>query len=129
MRKRKSKVARKESFGESAIESLGDFIKAMDRGERITVKRVKLNLEPRQYTGGEIRWTRERLQVSQAIFARLMGVSVKAVESWEAGTNTPSGPVCRLLEEININPMAFLQRHLFQSAETADASLIGHAVK
>lgn len=117
-------MARKETFGESVIHSLRDFIDATDRGELITVRRVKLNLEPRQYTGSEIKWTRERLRVSQAVFARLMGVSAKAVEAWEGDTNVPTGPVCRLLEEININPMGFLQRHLVQSAEKVDGTLV-----
>ena len=77
---------------------------------------MKLNLEPRQYTAEEIKWTRERLRVSQAVFAQLLGVSIKSVEAWESGTNPPPGPVNRLLEEINLDPMAFLHRHLSKSA-------------
>ncbi len=123
MRKRKDKGVRKETFGESAIDSLREFVDASDRGELITVRRVKLNLEPRRYTPEEVRWTRERLRVSQAVFAMLMGVSPKAVEAWEAGTNPPKGPVCRLLEEINIDPMAFLRRHLGKSMKTAEGVL------
>jgi putative transcriptional regulator len=122
MRNDKKKKVRKETFGESIIDSLNEFVDASDRGELITVRRVKLNLEPRQYTGSEITWTRERLRVSQAIFARLMGVSGKTVEAWESGTNPPSGPVCRLLEEINIDPMAFLRRHLQKSAQSTSGT-------
>jgi DNA-binding transcriptional regulator YiaG len=116
MRGRKGTRKEGETFGESVIDSLKDFLDAADRGELITVRRVKLNLEPRRYTPAEVKWTRERLRVSQAMFAQLMGVSPKAVEAWESGTNPPSGPVCRLLEEINLDPMAFLQRHLGGSA-------------
>ncbi len=129
MKKKSIKKARKETFGESVISSLQEFIEASDRGEQITIRKMKLNLEPREYTGSEIKWTRERLRVSQGVFARLMGVSVKTVEAWEADTNAPTGPVCRLLEEINIDPMAFLRRHLVQSAETNRGSARGHLVK
>jgi putative transcriptional regulator len=121
---RKQKGVRKDTFGESVINSLRDFNNAVDRGDVITVRRVKLNLEPRRYAPDEIKWTREeQLRVSQAVFAQLVGVSVKAVEAWESGKNPPSGPVCRLLEEININPMAFLERHLGKSAQSAEGKL------
>lgn len=107
---------KEKTFGASVIESLKDFLDAADRGEQITVRRVKLNLEPRPYTPEEVRMTREKLRVSQAMFAQLMGVSPKTVEAWESGDNPTSGPVCRLLEDINIDPMAFLHRHLSRSA-------------
>jgi putative transcriptional regulator len=125
MRSEKGKRKERKSFGQSAIDNLKEFLDAADRGEQITVRRVKLNLEPRRYTADEIKWTRERLRVSQAIFAQLMGVSPKTIEAWEAGTNRPDGPVHRLLEEINLNPMEFLRRHLSGSAEmnTATGSL------
>jgi putative transcriptional regulator len=119
----KRKKVRKETFGDSVISSLREFINAVDRGESITVRRIKLNLEPRDYAPEEIKWTRENLRVSQTVFARLMGVSVKTVEAWEAGKNRPTGPVCRLLEEININPMAFLRRHLESSATSVNGML------
>lgn len=106
----------KKSFVGSAIDNLKEFIDAADRGEPITARRVKLNLEPRDYTPEEVRLTREKLRLSQSVFAQLLGVADKTVEAWESGTNAPPGPVCRLLEEINLNPMDFLRRHLGGSA-------------
>jgi putative transcriptional regulator len=46
----------------------------------------------------------ETLGVSQAVFARLLGVSPKLVEAWESGRNTPAGPVRRLFELIERDP-------------------------
>jgi putative transcriptional regulator len=43
---------------------------------------------------------RDRLGLSQALFAKLLGVSRKLVEAWEAGTRTPSPMACRLLDAI-----------------------------
>ncbi len=43
---------------------------------------------------------RAELNVSQAVFARVLGVSKKTVEAWEAGRNVPSGSARRLLEVI-----------------------------
>ena len=109
---------RKEAntFARSAIDNLQEFLDAADRGESITARRVKLNLEPRDYTPQEVRMTREKLRLSQAVFAQFMGVSSKAVEAWESGANPPPGPVCRTLEAINLNPRAFFQMHLCASA-------------
>ena len=33
-----------------------------------------------------------------------MGVSVKTVEAWEAGRNTPNGTACRMLAITKANP-------------------------
>lgn len=46
----------------------------------------------------EIRDIRLRLHLSQLSFAELLGVSVKAVEAWEAGRNQPGGPALRLMD-------------------------------
>jgi len=36
--------------------------------------------------------------MTQRLFAEALGVSVKTVEAWEAGTNRPSGLANRMLE-------------------------------
>ncbi len=52
----------------------------------------------------EIRRTRHFLQLSVAMFASLMNVSVKTVEAWERGDSTPSGSSVRLMNMIRKNP-------------------------
>ena len=43
-------------------------------------------------------WTiRNNLDLSQAVFAYIMGVSIKTVEAWETGRNEPQGPAQRIL--------------------------------
>lgn len=49
------------------------------------------------YSAVEIKEIRNKLQMTQAVFALFMGVSKKTVEAWEAGQNTPSGAALRLL--------------------------------
>ena len=36
--------------------------------------------------------------MTQRLFAEALGVSIKTVEAWESGTNTPSGCARRMLE-------------------------------
>ena len=51
----------------------------------------------------EIKEIRKRTGLSQPLFAMAMGVSVKTLESWEQGRNTPSGSAARLLEIIDMD--------------------------
>jgi len=51
----------------------------------------------REYSKSEIREIRMRSGMTQAVFAKYMGVSQKTVEAWEGGRTHPTGPACRLL--------------------------------
>lgn len=51
---------------------------------------------------------RNRLKLSQAAFAGLMGVSVRTVQDWEQGRRKPSGPAEALLRIAEQQPDAFL---------------------
>lgn len=52
----------------------------------------------------EIKEVRSNLGVTQAVFASLLGISVKTVEAWEQGMRKPSGSACRLLQLFQENP-------------------------
>lgn len=49
------------------------------------------------FTSDEIKKIRNDAGMTQALFAKYMGVSVKTVEAWEAGKNQPEGAARRLL--------------------------------
>ncbi|MCP4221086.1 MAG: helix-turn-helix domain-containing protein [bacterium] len=51
---------------------------------------------------------REQLELSQASFANLMGVSVRTVQDWEQGRRVPRGPAKSLLRIAEQNPEVFL---------------------
>ena len=52
---------------------------------------------------------RQRLKLSQAAFAGLMGVSLRTVQDWEQGRREPSGPAKSLLRIAEQFPEVFLQ--------------------
>ena len=54
-------------------------------GSRFTVATVDLPEEPATYDAASVRATRQKLAVSQAIFAHLLGVSATLVRAWEQG--------------------------------------------
>ena len=52
---------------------------------------------------------RAKLQLSQAAFAGLMGVSLRTVQDWEQGRRKPSGPAIALLRIAEQRPEVFRQ--------------------
>ena len=44
------------------------------------------------------------MELSQSVFANIIGVSKKAVEAWESGKNIPQGPAQRMLELLDKDP-------------------------
>lgn len=65
--------------------------------------------EPSVYRARQVRQLRERLGVSQAVFAHLLGVSLVLVKSWERGAREPSALARRLLDTIKSDPARWLQ--------------------
>jgi putative transcriptional regulator len=53
--------------------------------------------------------TRARVGLSQADFARLLGVSVRTLQEWEQGRRVPSGPARMLLTIAHKNPRVLLE--------------------
>jgi putative transcriptional regulator len=52
---------------------------------------------------------RERTGLSQARFAKLLGVSVRTLQEWEQGRRAPSGAARTLLMVAARNPQALLE--------------------
>src|ERR1700722_11391281 len=94
--------------GREIVASLADAIEVENSGvpieSRFTVRTVELPDEPRADDPIAVRATRERLGVSQAIFARLIGVSAMLVRAWEQVQRTPAAWARRLLDEMNRDP-------------------------
>ena len=78
--------------------------------DKYTCHRVRLNLQPSEYTPEEVRATRKLLNLSQAIFAGFLGVSVKTVQAWEQGVNQPLPALCRVMDEIRHKPEYWQER-------------------
>jgi len=57
-----------------------------------------------EYSAGDVKDLRYRLELSQPVFAQLMNVSPETVRAWEQGKNPPSGAAARLLELASSHP-------------------------
>ena len=71
-------------------------------------------VEPEPMTKDDIRKLRKSLQLSTAVFASALAVSVKTVEAWERGTNEPSGPALRMMNMIRRYPDLLIETGIFQ---------------
>lgn len=65
-------------------------------------------------TPKEIKEMREFLQLSQSLFADVLGVSVKTVIAWEKGTNTPCGPALRMMQILKNNPDVIIEAEIME---------------
>ena len=68
---------------------------------------VSIEIEPLvEYSADTIKDIRQRTGLTQALFAKWLGVSTRTVEAWEAGRNKPSGPSSRLLSLLQQNKLS-----------------------
>jgi putative transcriptional regulator len=79
------------------------------KGE-ITLKTTTLEMPDRPPDVSARELTRLRLEsgMSQAVFARLLNVSTKTVQSWEQGYRKPSQAALRLIQVYRVNPAGLL---------------------
>ena len=57
-----------------------------------------------EFTASEIKDIRKNAGMTQVLFAKYLGVSLKTVEAWEDGRNQPNGTACRMLSITKRDP-------------------------
>jgi len=57
-----------------------------------------------EFTSGEIKRVRAKVNLSQSVFARLLNVSVSSVRQWEQGKRFPTGSTKVLLDLLDKEP-------------------------
>ena len=73
-------------------------------------KAGKVSLKTRELTEpSSPKCIRLKLNLSQAAFAGLMGVSLRTVQDWEQGRRAPSGPAKSLLRVAEQHPEVFVE--------------------
>jgi len=95
----------KELF-EDLKQSLQEMVEHSE-GKR-ELRTTTLPRPPKKLSAAEIAMLRGEINVSQAVFARYLNVSVKSVQAWEQGTGRPSGAALKLLSIASKNPKVLL---------------------
>ena len=73
------------------------------RGE-LTLRTVRIPDPPPEIPAKEVTSLRVKTGMSQAVFARVLNVSTKTVQSWEQGERKPSHASLRMLQVFRVNP-------------------------
>src|SRR5688500_12332516 len=66
-------------------------------GRRHDLRTTILPMPPESMDAGEIGRLRERIGLSQRVFAMALNVSIKTVQAWESGARVPDGGNLKLL--------------------------------
>ena|SRR5690554_102210 len=90
-------------ISKSILKGLDEAIKYQEG--KIKARKVTIYVRPvEKFTNKQIKQIRNQANLTQLSFAAALGVTKKAVEAWEKGTNSPSGPSLRLLQLFKDNP-------------------------
>lgn len=70
----------------------------------LTLRTVEVPEEPPEVDAETLTALRERIDMSQAVFAKVLNVSPKTVQSWEQGIRKPSQASLRLIQVFSQRP-------------------------
>jgi putative transcriptional regulator len=100
--------------GAKIVGAFEEAIEAMRRGEpregRFTVRTYRADFAPRPFGPDDVRRVRGLLGMSQAVFARFLGVDANTVRSWEQGQRQPSPIARRFMGEVEVDPEYWRRR-------------------
>jgi putative transcriptional regulator len=90
---------------------LREHREALQGKRKLTMRTTIVRITKRapQFRASDITAIREKLHVSQPLFASLLNVPLATARSWEQGTRKPSGAALRLLEIVRARPDTVLE--------------------
>lgn len=77
--------------------------------EELTLRTTEIPARPPTVPAAEVVRLRRRLRMSQGVFAQMLNVSSKTVQSWEQGERQPSQAALRLLQILGAKPRMVCQ--------------------
>ncbi len=82
---------------------------AYHRGKALLTVRDVMLKPPRPMTAKDVVAVRARMRVSQAAFARILNVSPRTVQAWEANARQPSDAALKLLSVAKKYPQVLFE--------------------
>ncbi|MCK5883842.1 MAG: type II toxin-antitoxin system MqsA family antitoxin [Bacteriovoracaceae bacterium] len=103
MAAKKEKVT-KDNFEDLLLKSASEAVAYTKEETTLAERYVSLIEEPPEFSKTRIKKVRSKLGVSQAIFAKIFGESLSAIQHWEQGRRNMPKPARRLLDLIEKDP-------------------------
>jgi putative transcriptional regulator len=97
-----NKVTENRSLFERLRDGLNEGIQ-FAQGE-LELRTTEIPRRPRTMGGREVESLRRHLKMSQRLFARMLNVSPRTVQSWERGARQPAKAALRLLQILEARP-------------------------
>ncbi len=92
----------KNAIGETVQDLVNSGIKVSFTKKELDSLGIKI--PEVQFTSGQIKQIRKRMNLSQLVFAKLLNVSPSSIRQWEQGKRKPSGSTKILLELLEKSP-------------------------
>ncbi len=100
---------KKTKLGQELIAGMQEIISHQEGKITLRTSELELLMPPPEVSAKNVAKIRsQNLHMSQGAFAKLLGVSVRVVQSWEQGDKKPSGAARRLLQVAAQDPQALL---------------------
>jgi putative transcriptional regulator len=106
-------MAKKIQIFDALMEGFQDAI-ARKKGHKVALRVTEIP-RVRQMRPRQIRRIRLALGASQSVFAHILNVSPKVVQSWEHGARRPTNAALKLLSIAENNPQILLQSEMGSS--------------
>ena len=99
-----TKIRNKKEVKASIFAGLNDALDIVQNKKSARRQREVVIPDLPLYKGKDVKRIREKIDVTQKIFAEVIGVSVKTIEAWEGNRNIPDGPAQRIFYALDNNP-------------------------
>lgn len=96
-----SKKNKKNKFFEALKEGMEEILAHKQGKIKLHSEIIEIPEPPCEYKAKDIKRIRQTGKYSQDIFAKVLNVSLRTVQSWERGARTPSQSSLRLLEIVD----------------------------
>jgi putative transcriptional regulator len=98
-------TTKKNEFFDGLRDALREGADALRKGEVLTTREIRLPLHLKPMSASQIiRLRKNKLRVSQSVFARLANTAPQTVHAWEQGRTSPSGSALRVLHLFDDKP-------------------------
>ena len=89
------------TVSEKIKKGLEEILEYKQKKRTLRTKLIEMPEPPFEYAAEQIKKIREKGDYSQGVFAVILNVSKRTVQSWESGVRSPSHSALRLLEIID----------------------------
>ena len=111
MRVKKNKIAKKtmNDIARTAISEMATILRKMGKIDESTLKEYFINFPiVKELKARDIKKIREKINVSQPIFAKLLNTSPETIKKWEQGERHPTGTSLKLLNLVDAHGLSAL---------------------